>query len=96
MKDNVIQYNDEAKKIYFVGNITSFVFYNQLFKALREHYKQNGVAVAPVFSFVYVDRFDPLVIPNLISLGFILYRIHNKPIQLEIVNTNATKFLDNG
>lgn len=72
------------------------MFYNQLFKALREHYKQNGVAVAPVFSFVYVDRFDPLVIPNLISLGFILYRIHNKPIQLEIVNTNATKFLDNG
>lgn len=95
-ENNIIQYNDEVKKIYFEGNITSFVFYSQVFKVLREHYKRNGVAVAPVFSFIYVDRFDPLVVPNLISLGFILYNIHNKPIQLEIVNTNATKFLDNG
>lgn len=94
--NNNIQYDDEVKKIYFEGNITSFVFYTQVFKALREHYKRNGVTIAPVFSFIYVDRFDPLVVPNLISLGFILYSIHKKPTQLEIVNTNATKFLDNG
>ena len=95
IEDNVIQYDDEAKKIYFVGNITSFVFYNQLFKALREHYNKNGANVAPVFSFIYVERFDPLVVPNLISLGLILKRIHLKPTQLEIARTNATKFLDN-
>lgn len=95
-EDNIIQYNDEVKKIYFEGNITSFVFYTQVFKALREHYKRNGVVVAPVFSFIYVDRFDPLVVPNLISLGFILYSIHKKPTQLDIVNTNAIKFLDDG
>lgn len=96
IEDNIIQYDDEAKKIYFVGNITSFMFYNQLFSALREHYKKNGVSTAPVFSFVHVDRIDPLVVPNLISLGFILKSIHNKPTRLEIASTNATKFLDNG
>ncbi len=93
---NIIQYDDEAKKIYFIGNITSFVFYNHLFKALREHYKRNGVSVAPIFSFVHVERFDPLVVPNLISLGFILESIHKKPTHLEILNTPATKFLDEG
>lgn len=94
--NNNIQYDDESKKILYIGNITSSVFYAHVFKALREHYRRNGVAVSPIFSFVYVERFDPLVVPNLISLGFILYSIHNKPIQLEIANTNATKFLDNG
>lgn len=95
-ENNIIQYDDEAKKILFIGNITSFVFYNQLFKALREHYKKNGVTVAPVFSFIHVNRFDPLVVPNLISLGFILESIHKKPTHLEIANTSATKFLDEG
>lgn len=96
IEDNIIKYDDEAKKIYFAGNITSFVFYNQLFSALREHYKKNGAAVAPFFSFIYVDRFDPLVVPNLISLGFILKSIHKKPVCLDIESTKATKFLDNG
>ena len=95
-EDNVIQYDNETKKIYFIGNITSFVFYNQLFTALREHYKENGISVDPVFSLVHVVRFDPLVVPNLISLGFILKSIHKKPTLLEIASTNATKFLDNG
>lgn len=95
-EDNIIQYDEATKTIYFIGNITSFVFYNQLFTALREHYKENGVSVAPVFSFVHVVRFDPLVVPNLISLGFILKSIHKKPTCLEIASTNATKFLDNG
>jgi hypothetical protein len=96
IEDNIIQYDDEAKMIYFAGNITSFVFYNQLFNALREHYNINGVDVAPVFSFSYVERFDPLVVPNLISLGLILKKIHHKPTRLEIARTNATKFLDDG
>lgn len=96
IEDNVIQYDDETKKIYFIGNITSFWFYNQLFDALREHYKKNGVSIAPIFSFIYVDYFDPLVVPNLISLGLILKSIHNKPTQLEIASTRPIKFLDNG
>lgn len=96
MENNIIQYDDETKKIYFVGNITSFVFFNQLISALKEHYKKNGVTVAPVFSFVHVERFDPLVVPNLISLGHIIKSIHKKPTRLEIVRTNATKFLDEG
>lgn len=95
-EDNIIQYYDENKTIYFAGNITSFVFYNQLFNALREHYKKNGVSVAPIFSFIHVVSFDPLVVPNLISLGFLLKDIHKKPIHLEIASTKATKFLDNG
>lgn len=97
IEDNIIQYDDETKRIYFIGNITSFVFYNQLFKALREHYKQNGVEVAPIFSFIYVERFDPLVVPNLISVGLLLKNIHNnKPTHLEIARTLPTKFLDDG
>lgn len=95
--DNVILFNKEDNVIYFSGYTSSFVFYNQLFTALREHYRKNGVTVAPIFSFIYVERFDPLVVPNLISLGFILKSIHNDiPIRLEITNSNATKFLDNG
>lgn len=96
IENNIIQYDDEDKIIHFIGNITSFVFYNHLFEALREHYKKNGVAVAPVLSFVNADYIDSMVVPNLISLGFILKSIHNKPIRLEITSTNATKFLDNG
>lgn len=96
MEDNIIEYNHKVNKIFFKGNITSFVFYNQLFKALREHYNNNGSATAPVFSFIYVERFDPLVVPNLISLGLILKSVHGKSTNLEIASTNATKFLDNG
>lgn len=96
IEHSIIQYDDKAKKIYFRGHITSFMFYNQLFGALREHYKKNGVSVAPIFSFIYVDYFDPLVVPNLISLGLILKSIHNKPTQLEIASTKPIKFLDNG
>lgn len=94
--DNIIQYDEKTKKIYFIGNITSFLFYNQMFTALREHYNANGISATPIFSFVHVVRFDPLVVPNLISLGFILKSIHKKPVCLEIASTNATKFLDNG
>lgn len=96
VEEKLIQYKREDAKIYFEGNITSFVFYNQLFEALREHYKNNSVTVTPIFSFVYVERFDPLVVPNLIGLGFVLKNIHKKNISLEIASTNATKFLDNG
>ena len=96
IEKNIIQYNDEDKIIHFIGNITSFVFYNQLFEALREHYKINGVAVAPVLSFVSADYIDPVVVPNLISLGFILKSIHNTPIKLDIDRINVTKFLDEG
>jgi len=95
MNNQDIIYNENKKEIQFLGKITSYKFYSQLFDALREHYKSNGKDEIPTFSFVLVDEFDALVIPNLISIGVILKQYHKgKKIQLKILNTSATKFLD--
>jgi len=93
--ENEIRYNDETKEILFIGKITSFVFYNYLFNALREHYKVNGIKILPIFSFVLVERFDAVVVPNLIGIGIILKGIHKTKIPLRFARTSSTKFLDN-
>ncbi len=93
---NQIIYNKEKKEIQFIGTITSFVFYDQLFDALREHYKENGLKKIPIFSFVNVDLFDPLVVPNIIGIGIILNKAHNKEkTPLIFSRIESTKFLDN-
>ncbi|MDD4529910.1 MAG: hypothetical protein PHX48_08550, partial [Bacteroidales bacterium] len=93
--DNKIIYNNETKEIQFHGDITSFVFYNELLLALREHYKNNGVKKVPLFSFMYVNYFDPLVVPNLIGIGYILKSIHKgERTPLLFARIDTTKFLD--
>ena len=93
---NEIIYNREAKEIQFIGKITSFIFYTQLFDALRNHYKENGIKKIPVFSFVYVDYFEPLVVPNLVGIGKIINQIHNREkVPLRFAQIYSTKFLDN-
>jgi len=92
--DEII-YNKETKEIQFIGEITSFKFFNQLFDALREHYKENGLKKIPTFSFVYADFFDPLVVPNIIGIGVILNKAHdNEKIPLNFARIESTKFLD--
>ncbi|MFV0501775.1 MAG: hypothetical protein ACK5MH_09325 [Bacteroidales bacterium] len=93
--DNKIIYNDKTKEIQFHGDITSFVFYNELLLALREHYKDNGVKKVPLFSFMHVNYFDPLVVPNLIGIGYILKSIHKgERTPLLFTRIDSTKFLD--
>ncbi|MPL70090.1 hypothetical protein SDC9_15841 [bioreactor metagenome] len=93
--DNRIIYNNESKEIQFHGDITSFVFYNELLLALREHYKDNGVKKVPLFSFMHVNYFDPLVVPNLIGIGYILKSIHKgERTPLLFARIDSTKFLD--
>lgn len=90
-----ISYNKETKEIQFRGSISSFVFYNQLFDALREHYKENGFKKIPTFSFVNVAFFDPLVVPNLIGIGLVLNKVHEKErVPLNFARIDSTKFLD--
>ena len=90
-----IKYNIDTKEILFSGRVTSFKFYTQLFKALREFYQDNGRELIPAFSFVYVDDFESLVLPNLLAIGLILKKIHSgRKIPLSILNTIATKFLE--
>jgi plasmid maintenance system killer protein len=91
----IISYNAETKEIQFTGYITSFVFYNQLFDALREHYRTNGVGEKPILSFVRVSGFDAAVLPNLIGIGIILKGIHKDKIPLLLARVSSTKFLDN-
>jgi hypothetical protein len=94
--ENEIIYNSETKEIQFIGKITSFVFYTQLFDALRDHYKESGIEQIPVFSFVYVDYFESLVVPNLVGIGKIINQIHNKKkIPIKFAQISSTKFLEN-
>lgn len=90
-----ITYDKDTKEVQFIGHITSFVFYNKLFFALREHYRENERNVIPTFSFEYVEYFDALVVPNLMGIGIIISRLHkNIKVPLKIARTNSTKFLN--
>ena len=62
------------------GEFTTYSFYNYLLPKIREHYRSNRNA--PIFSIEKVQRINPLVLPNLIGLGFYLRTFHKHPIQL--------------
>lgn len=59
---------------YFIapkGNLTSYVFYNQILKELHSYYaekKQDQIC----FDFSMVKSIDALVIPNLLCVGYII------------------------
>lgn len=89
-----IIYNNVSKEIQFSGYISSFIFYNQYFNALEEHYNANGEKATPTFSFILVDCFESLVLPNIFLAGLNLKRKHLCKIPLKIINTSATKFLE--
>lgn len=59
---------------------TTYSFYNYLLPKLQEHYKKNKQI--PVFSIEKAKRISPLVIPNIIGLGYYLKTFHKQPIQL--------------
>lgn len=90
-----IEYNPDSKEIEFSGSITSYKFYQELFDEINTFYKENGTSSPPVFSFIKVNDFDSLVLPNLLAIGMTLKNFHNgKTISLKIFNTYANKFLD--
>ena len=59
---------------------TTFSFYNSLLPELQKHYK--NFTEAPIFSFEKLNRIDPLVLPNILGLGYYLSKFHNAPIEL--------------
>ena len=55
-------------------------FYNYLLPELHEYYRRSKQS--PIFSIEKAKRISPLVIPNLIGLGFYLRTFHKEPIRL--------------
>jgi hypothetical protein len=61
---------------------STYCFYNSLLPFLHEYYRNNKDA--PIFSFEKLRRIKPLVLPNIIGIGFYLSRYHKKPIKLQL------------
>lgn len=61
---------------------TTYCFYNLFLKELQDHYAITKDA--PIFSLEKLIRIDPLVLPNLLGLGFYLSKYHNLPIELRL------------
>lgn len=64
------------------SQFTTYSFYNYLLPKVREHY--NRSKSIPVFSIEKVRWINPLVIPNIIGLGYYLRTYHKRPIKLRI------------
>lgn len=62
------------------SEFSPYSFYNFLLPEIQQHYSKNRNA--PIFSIEKAQRINPLVIPNLIGLGYYLRTFHNHPIQL--------------
>jgi len=79
---------DQTKKIYIKPankqySFTSYCFYNELLPSISEHYKYSK-STPPVLSLEKLTRIDPMVLPNLIGLGYYLRKYHKKPIRLDL------------
>jgi len=59
---------------------STYSFYNYLLPEIHEYYKQSREI--PIFSIEKARRINPLVIPNIIGLGYYLSAFHKQPIQL--------------
>ena len=59
---------------------TTFCFYNSFLPQLQLHYKESKEP--PVFSFEGLQRISPLVLPNLLGIGYYLSKYHKEPIEL--------------
>lgn len=67
----------ESKKEF-----TTFDFYNYLLPQLKSHYLKTKEP--PVISFENLKRINPLVLPNILGLGYYLSRYHSEPIELKL------------
>lgn len=90
----MISYKPEVKTIELSGEISSYGFFSEMFIALREYYSQEGIGVPPIISIIGVDRFDPLVLPNLFGIGILLKNIHNIKTQFKFARVSSTKYLE--
>jgi len=58
--------------IVIKGNLTSFVFYNEVIPKLHDYFS-NDIQSPVLFDFSRVKMIDPLVLPNLLCTGFWIY-----------------------
>jgi hypothetical protein len=61
---------------------TTYCFYNLFLKELQDHYA--NTKEPPIFSIEKLTRIDPIVLPNLLGLGFYLSKYHKSPIELRL------------
>lgn len=54
------------------GNLTSYVFYNEILSKLHDYYFNNETQKKIIFDYSGVSSIDPLVIPNLLCIGYII------------------------
>jgi hypothetical protein len=84
MLNNIIFLNPKTSSKTF----TSFNFYNEFLFDLAEYYKNtSNQNLPPSISFESIDFIDPIVLPNIISIGLYLKNYHKTQIDL-ILNYN--------
>ena len=64
------------------SEFSTYSFYNYLLPEIHEYYRNSKQI--PVFSIEKTKRINPLVIPNLIGLGYYLSTFHKQPIPLRM------------
>lgn len=71
--------------IHLDGNLTSYIFYNELLGKLHNYYIE-GENKQLVFDFSQVNTIDPSVIPNLLCVGYIVSKSTGKAPKIFIPN----------
>lgn len=65
------------------SSLTSYVFYQSLIPKLHKYFKERSAKVI-LLDFSNVRRVSPLVVPNLLNLGFILKKYYGEPVKIII------------
>lgn len=76
----------EKYMIEINGSLTSYVFYNEILSKLHNYYLDDNKQKKLVFDFSLVNSIDPLVIPNLLCIGYIIKETSNYTPELYIPN----------
>ena len=85
------------------GNLTSFVFYNEVVAQLHSYFSEGNQSHI-MFDFSHIKRIDPLVLPNLLCAGFWIFKYREVPAKIFIPGNlefaplrtflNRTKFVE--
>ena len=74
---------NETHHIYFSKDATSYDFYNNVLSQLHEYFKE-GTKSKLVIDFSEVEYISPLVVPNILTVGYILKTYFESPVELLI------------
>lgn len=70
------------------GNLTSFIFYNEVITQLHRYFAENDQSRI-LFDFSHVKMIDPLVLPNLLCAGFWISKHRETPAKIFIPGGQA-------